>query len=61
MFAIVEAEMSTSLSAPRFSRSADSGAFVSENGTAASLIATSRGVAHSRHARHLWQALSGFP
>src|ERR1022692_3599934 len=33
--------MSTRLSAPRFSRSGDSGAFVSENGTeAASLICT---------------------
>src|SRR5579859_1226391 len=39
MLAIVEAEMSIRLRAPRFSRSADSGAFVSENGTcAASLI-----------------------
>src|SRR3984885_5658371 len=39
MFAIVEAEMSTRPRAPRCSRSADSGALVSENGTrAASLI-----------------------
>jgi hypothetical protein len=33
MFAMVEADMSTSLSAPRCSRSGDSGALVSENGT----------------------------
>src|SRR5580704_8195038 len=43
MFAIVEADMSTSPSAPRCSRSADSGALVSENGTdAASLISRLR-------------------
>src|SRR6185437_13048371 len=43
MFAIVEADMSTSPSAPRCSRSADSGALVSENGTdAASLISCLR-------------------
>ena len=41
MFAIVEAEMSTRLSAPRCSRSADSGALVSENGVEAiSLMST---------------------
>ena len=41
MFAIVDAEMSISLSAPRCSRSADSGAFVSVNGTCgASLMCT---------------------
>ena len=41
MLAIVDAEMSTSLSAPRCSRSADSGAFVSVNGTCgASLMCT---------------------
>src|SRR5271165_1868998 len=33
MFAMVEAEMSTRLSAPRCSRSGASGALVSENGT----------------------------
>src|SRR6185312_13428472 len=33
MFAMVEADMSTSLSAPRCSRSGASGALVSENGT----------------------------
>ena len=39
MLAIVEAEMSTNPSAPRCSRSADSGALVSVNGTeAASLM-----------------------
>src|ERR1700679_1465993 len=43
MFAIVEAEMSTSLSAPRLSRSGDSGALVFENGMdAASLMRTPR-------------------
>src|SRR6202046_3371356 len=43
MFAIVEAEMSNSLSAPRLSRSGDSGALVSENGMdAASLMRTPR-------------------
>jgi hypothetical protein len=42
MFAIVEADMSTSPSAPRCRRSGDSGALVSENGTdPASLIAAS--------------------
>ena len=35
MFAIVEAEMSTRPRAPRCRRSADSGAFVSLNGTCA--------------------------
>ena len=41
MFAIVDAEMSTRLSAPRCSRSADSGALVSENGVEAiSLMST---------------------
>ena len=41
MFAIVEAEMSTRLSAPRCNRSADSGALVSENGVEAiSLMST---------------------
>ena len=41
MFAIVEAEMSISRSAPLCSRSGDSGALVSENGTdAASLMRT---------------------
>src|SRR5271166_5108878 len=45
MFAIVEADMSTRLSAPRCSRSGDSGALVSENGTdAASLTAPSQSV-----------------
>src|ERR1700735_4324999 len=39
MYAIVEAEISTRLSAPRLSRAGGSGALVSENGTdAASLI-----------------------
>ena len=39
MFAIVDAEMSISFSAPRCRRSGDSGALVSENGTdAASLM-----------------------
>ena len=39
MFAIVEAEMSTSRNAPLLSRSGDSGALVSENGMdAASLM-----------------------
>src|SRR5215469_2600009 len=38
MFAIVDAEMSTSPRAPRCSRSADSGAFVSVNGTCAASL-----------------------
>src|ERR1700738_788498 len=38
MFAIVEAEMSIRLSAPRCSRSGDSGAFVSVNGTCAASL-----------------------
>src|ERR1700722_17312083 len=61
MFAIVEAEMSTRLSAPRCSRSGDSGALVSENGTdAASLMVSLPGV-FARPARlSSWQALSGF-
>jgi hypothetical protein len=43
MFAIVDAEMSISRSAPRCSRSGASGALVSENGTeAASLMSTPR-------------------
>src|ERR1700691_4774148 len=54
MFAIVEAEMSTRLSAPRCSRSGDSGALVSENGTdAASLMVSLPESSHSRYARHL--------
>ncbi len=45
MFAIVEAEMSTSRSAPRCSRSGDSGDLVSEKGTdAASLIGVTPGL-----------------
>src|ERR1700733_451902 len=61
MFAIVEAEMSTKPSAPLCSRSGDSGALVSENGTdAASLMMHSPESPHSRCARRLWQALSGF-
>src|ERR1700759_777751 len=60
MLAIVEAEMSTSLSAPRFSRSGASGALVSEYGTdAASLIVSLPESPHARYARHPWQALSG--
>src|ERR1700722_5629310 len=60
MFAIVEAEMSTRLSAPRCSRSGDSGALVSENGTdAASLMVSLPASSHSRSARRVWQALSG--
>ena len=48
MFAIVEAEMSTSRSAPRCSRSGDSGALVSEYGTdAASLMVSLQARAHS--------------
>src|ERR1700748_1820019 len=48
MFAIVEAEMSTSLSAPRRSRSGASGALDSENGPdAASLIVSLPESSHS--------------
>src|SRR6516225_2506168 len=41
MFAIVDAEMSTSPSAPRCRRSAASGAFVSVNGTCAASLMSS--------------------
>src|SRR6202041_1178503 len=55
MFAIVEAEMSTKLSAPRCSRSGDSGALVSENGTdAASLMRTPRWRSESAFADALY-------
>src|ERR1700722_5539896 len=53
MLAIVDAAISTRPSAPRCRRSADSGAFVSENGTAASLIIHSPALPpEQRLARH---------
>src|SRR6201992_2082167 len=60
MLAIVEADMSTRRSAPRFRRSGASAALVSENGTAASLMLSPGVFAHPVPLRP-WQALSGGP